>query len=156
MTIDRLRIWFRRGAWTPLVELALIAALGVSLAHWTWIAFAPAPVAASTLAESSGAASGGLTVRRNLFGAMQENKVPPVADASPASKIKLLGVLSRGAKGSGRAIFLLETGKAKTVEAGSQVVPGLVLKEVYADHVLVFRGGAVERMKLDRRATAKI
>jgi len=138
-----------------LLELALIGALGVSLAHWTWVALAPAAVAASALAEPAGAAPGAVPVRRNLFGAAQEGKGPVVIDASPASRIKLLGVLARGAAGSGRAIFALETGKAKTVEAGSQVVPGLVLKEVHADHVLVARNGAVERMKLDRRAAAK-
>lgn len=155
MSIDRLRNWFRRGAWIPLLELALVAALGVTLAHWTWVALAPAAVAASSLVGPSSAAPGVAPVRRNLFGAAQEGKGPAVIDASPASRIKLLGVLSRGAAGSGRAIFALETGKAKTVEAGSQVVPGLVLKEVHEDHVLVARNGTVERMKLDRRAAAK-
>ena len=140
-----------------MLELALIAALGVSLAHWTWVALAPRAVAASALTEPAGAAPGTVPVRRNLFvfGAAQEGKGPVVIDASPASRIKLLGVLAHGAAGSGRAIFALETGKAKTVEAGSQVVPGLVLREVHADHVFVARNGAVERMKLDRRAAAK-
>ena len=50
---------------------------------------------------------------------------------------------------------MLETGKPKTVEAGSQVVPGLVLKEVHADYVLVARNGSIERMKLDRRSATR-
>ena len=153
--IDRLRNWLRRGAWAPLLELALIAALGVSLAHWTWVALAPRAVAASALADPAGVERGVPLLRRNLFGAAQETRGSLVFDASPASRIKLLGVLARGAAGSGRAIFALETGKAKTVEAGSQVAPGLVLKEVHADHVLVARDGALERIKLERRAAAK-
>ena len=92
--------------------------------------------------------------KRNLFGVAQDGKAVPVADASPTSGIRLLGILSRGVGAGGRAIFALETGKPKTVEAGSQVVPGLVLKEVHADSVLVARNGSIERMKLDRR-TAK-
>ena len=78
-----------------------------------------------------------------------------MAEASPASGIKLLGVLSRGAAGAGRAIFALDTGKPKTVEAGSQIVGGFVLKEVHADYVLVARNGLIERMKLDRRVATR-
>jgi hypothetical protein len=45
----------------------------------------------------------------------------------------------------------LESGRPKTVEAGSQIVPDLVLKEVHSEYVLIARGGIVERMKLGRR-----
>ena len=153
--IERLKNWFRRGAWSVLLELALIVALGASLAHWTWAALAPRAVAGSALANQSGAERAVAPIRRNLFGAAAAGKGSPVADAPPSSRIRLLGVLSRGTAGSGRAIFALETGKPKTVEAGSQIVPGYVLKEVHSDHVLVTRDGAVERLKLDRRATVK-
>ena len=153
--MDRFRNWFRRGAWSVLVELALIVALGASLAHWTWVALAPRAVAASGVADPGAAGNAIPAIRRNLFGAAQAGKGSPVADASSSSKIRLLGVLSRGAAGSGRAIFALEAGRPKTVEAGSQIVQGYVLKEVHSDHVLIARDGAIERLKLDRRATAK-
>lgn len=116
---------------------------------------APRPVAASSLAGQFEAQRTAATLKRNLFGSVQEGKPAAVVDASPTSSIKLLGILSRGAAGDGRAIFALESGRPKTVEAGSQVAPGLLLKEVHSDHVLIARGGLVERVKLDRRAAAK-
>ena len=64
-------------------------------------------------------------------------------------------VFSGPSRKNGARIETLETGKPKTVEAGSQIVPGYVLKEVHSDHVLVTRDGAVERLKLDRHATVK-
>jgi len=133
------------------LELALFVALGAALAYWTWIVIAPRTLAAPALSGRD-SAPGFPQARRNLFGAAQAGKGSPVAEAAPTSGIRLLGVLSQGAKGAGRAIFALETGKPKTVMAGSQIVPGYVLKEVHADHVLVARNGVPERLKLDRRA----
>ena len=151
----RLQAWLRRAHWIPLVEFALIAALGISLAHWTWVALTPRVIAASALAGQLEAQRAAPMLKRNLFGAAQEGKAIPVVDASPTSRIRLLGIISRGVEAGGRAIFVLETGKPKTVEAGSQVVPGLVLKEVHADYVLVARNGSIERMKLDRRTATR-
>ncbi len=150
----RLKGWLHRGGWIPLVEFALIAALGISLAHWTWVVLTPRAIAASAMEGQLDAQRAAPMPRRNLFGVAQEGRAVAVVDASPTSGIRLLGILSRGVEAGGRAIFALETGKPKTVEAGSQVVPGLVLKEVHADYVLVARNGSIERMKLDRR-TAK-
>ncbi len=138
-----------------MLELLLIAALGVSLAHWTWVALAPRPIAVSALTGQFDVQRTAPTVKRNLFGMVQEGKAAAVVDASPTSGIRLLGIISRGVVGGGRAIFALETGKPKTVEAGTQIVPGLVLKEVYSDYVLVARSGSIERMKLNRRAVTK-
>lgn len=153
--IARLKNWLRRGGWLPLLELLLIAALGISLAHWTWIALTPRAIGASALAGQLEAQRSAPMLKRNLFGVAQEGKASPVVDASPTSRIKLLGVMARDIMGGGRAIFALETGKPKTVEAGSQIVPGLVLREVHPDYVLVARNGALERMKLDRRGATR-
>jgi len=138
-----------------LLELSLIAALGISLAHWTWVALTPPAIAASALPGQLDAQRAASIVKRSLFGAPQEGKAAAVVDASPTSRIKLLGIISRGAVGGGRAIFALESGKPTTVEAGSQIVPGLVLQEVHSDHVLVARSGSIERMKLDRRSATR-
>ena len=138
-----------------MLELALIAALGISLAHWTWVAFAPRAVASSALSSQPEAQRLGPAFKQGLFGMAQAGKSAPVAEASPASGIKLLGVLSRGVAGTGRAIFALDSGRPKTVEAGAQIAQGFVLKEVHSDYVLVLRNGSVERMKLDRRVATK-
>lgn len=138
-----------------MLELVLIAALGISLAHWTWVALAPRAIAASALAGQLEVPRAAPMLKRNLFGAAHEGKAVPVVDASPTSGIRLLGIISRGVGAGGRAIFALETGKPKTVEVGSQVVPGLVLKEVHSEYVLVVRNGSIERMKLDRRGVTR-
>ena len=151
----RLRAWLRGGRWIPLVEFALIAALGISLAHWTWVVLTPRAIAVSPLAGQLEAQLAAPMLKRNLFGVALERKSVAVVDASPTSGIRLLGVISRGTVGAGRAIFFLEAGKPKTVEAGSEVVPGLILKEVHADFVLVARNGSIERMKLHRRTATR-
>jgi len=153
--IAQLKHWLRRGGWVPLLDLLLIAALGISLAHWTWVALTPRAIAASALTGQLEAQRASTIAKRNLFGMAQGEKASPVVDAPPSSGIRLLGIISRGVAGGGRAIFALETGKPKTVEAGAQVVPGLLLKEVHSDHVLVARSGLIERMRLDRRAVTK-
>jgi general secretion pathway protein C len=137
-----------------MLELMLAAALGVSLAYWTWMVFTPREIASSPLTERIDGQRAGLAFKRNLFGIAQEGKAAAVPDASPTSSIRLLGILARGTQGSGRAIFAVESGAPKTVEAGSQIVPGLVLKEVHSDHVLVARSGVLERMRLGRRAVS--
>ena len=139
----------------PLLELLLIIALGISLAHWTWVALTPRAIGASALAGQLEAQRSAPAIKRNLFGVAQEAKASNVVDAAPTSRIKLLGVMARDNKGGGRAIFALETGKPATVEAGSQIAPGLVLREVHADHVLVARSGLIERMRLDRRGATR-
>jgi general secretion pathway protein C len=151
----RLRNWFMGQGWSTLLEILLVIALGLSLAHWTWTILSPRQIAAPSSVEPLQSQRPASPIKRNLFGAAQEGKGSVVVDASPATKTKLLGIISRGAAGGGRAIFALESGKPTTVEAGSQIVQGLVLKEVHSDHVLVARNGVIERMKLDRRAATK-
>jgi type II secretory pathway component PulC len=154
MIVERLKHWLQRGTLTVLLEVALIAALGISLAHWTWVMLAPHAVAVSSIGDLSGAAQAAIpAVRRNLFG-NAESPSSSAAAGSP-SGIRLLGVVSRGAAGSGRAVFALEAGKPRTVEAGAAISQGHVLKEVHADHVVIVRDGVDERLPLDRQGSRK-
>jgi type II secretory pathway component PulC len=153
-------VWLRKWTWqdggSAVLELVLTALLGIGLAYWTWVALSPRAVAVSTLQNQQDEERVAAAVnKRNLFGAVQEGKAVAVVDASSSSPIKLLGVVASGVSGAGRAIFVLESGRPKTVEAGWQVEPGFVLKEVYPDYVIVARNGALERIKLNRRAAPK-
>lgn len=150
--LTRVKDWLRRGGWFSLLELALVAALAITLAHWTWVAVAPRAVAASGLPSRSDASHAGPLIKRHLFGIAHEGTVVGAADASPASKLRLRGVISPAVPGAGRAVFTLENGKSATVGAGEAIAPGVVLHEVHPDHVLVSRDGALERIGLDRRA----
>jgi len=137
------------------IEIALAALLGISAAHWTWVLFSP-----TTVAEPSSGAEAKFryvssTIKRNLFGAVQEGRSTPAAESSPASGIRLIGLISRGASGSGRAIIALDSGRPRIVEVGSQILQGVTLKEIHSDHALIVRHGVTERLRLERKTAAK-
>jgi general secretion pathway protein C len=158
MNKARLGNWFRATRWPDLLEFALLAVLAVALAQWTWIALTPRPVAASAHSALPGASAAGhadASVKRHLFGAGTPGLLLQQG-AAPASSLRLLGVVSPGTAGKGRAIFALDRGARKVANVGETLSAGVVLKEVHADHVVVTRDGAVERIVLDRRAAAAL
>jgi general secretion pathway protein C len=153
MNKERLGNWIRATRWHDLLEFALLALLAAALAQWTWIALTPRSVADATLpgARESGQAS--VSVKRHLFGFNTPGESPQPG-APRATSLKLLGVISPGMAGTGRAIFSADRGGRRVASAGEELSAGVVLKEVHADHVVVIRDGAVERVVLDRRAAA--
>jgi general secretion pathway protein C len=142
--IGRLKNWLGGGALYFLLDLALVAAIAASLAHWTWVALTPRASAAPAVTKRTDLPAAA-TVKPHLFGQ------GTAADAAFGSKLRLVGVLSPGVQGAGRAIFALENGKSTTVATGETITSGLVLREVHPDHVLVSHNGAIERFRLDRR-----
>lgn len=155
MKKERLGNWFRAGRWADLLEFALLAALAVALAQWTWIALTPPAVAESAPFGAGDPGYAGALVKRNLFGAGTPGLLPQ-REAAPASSFRLLGVVTPGSAGKGRAIFALEGGVRRVANVGELLTAGVVLKEVHPDHAVVMREGAVERIDLDRRAAAAI
>jgi general secretion pathway protein C len=153
MNKERLASWLRATHWPDLLEFALLAVLAVAFAQWTWIALAPRPVAESALTGVSESGYAGASVKRHLFGVGAPGLLLQQG-AAPASSVRLLGVVSPGTAGKGRAIFVSESGGRRVVNAGEALSAGVVLKEVHPDHVVVTRDGAVERIVLDRRAAA--
>jgi len=148
--IGRMKHWLLREGWIALLELALVAALAISLAHWTWVALAPGATAAPSVASQSAAPLAGRPRMPNLFGAPPERAA--AGDGAQDFRVKLRGVISPSAADKGRAIFALENGKSTTTSPGEAIVPGVVLQEVHADHVLVSRDGATRRITLERRS----
>jgi general secretion pathway protein C len=146
--------WLKGGAWSALIDLALIAALGVVLAHWTWAALAPRAVAAPQLAPEVDARGASGIATRYLFGATQGAGAGNPKAVS-AARLKLLGVVSIGGTGEGRAIVAVESGKAAVAAVGESVAASVILKEVHPDHVVLSRNGVSERIDLERRATAE-
>ncbi|MBC7803871.1 MAG: hypothetical protein H7Y16_08360 [Candidatus Parcubacteria bacterium] len=149
----RLESWIRAGRWVDLLEFALLCAVAVTLAHWTWIWLAPRPVAASALFAAGDSSQAPSPVKRNLFGVAAPGMVPQREAASGLS-LRLLGVVSPGSAGKGRAIFATESGARRVANAGELLSAGVVLNEVHADHVVLTRDGAVQRLALERRAAA--
>jgi general secretion pathway protein C len=131
-----------RALWL-LADLALVVALAVIFAYWTVERVSPRAVAAPAFASQGKAADAGLIVARHLFGTSPEE---PIGEASSTARLRLLGVVAPN-----RAVLAGVDGRARSFAVGEALAPGLVLKEVHPDHVIVTSNGGAERLKLDRR-----
>jgi general secretion pathway protein C len=129
--------WLRAHA---VLDLALVAALALTLAWWTWALAAPAAVAAPSYAAPAALEAADAARLRGLFGA-------PRAAPAAAGPLRLVGVASPS-----RAIFALQGEKPRAARPGEEIVPGTTLREVHRDHVVVERNGALERLGLERDA----
>lgn len=123
-----------------LLDAALVAALAVTMAWWTWALAAPAAVAASSYAAPAAIDAAAAARMRALFG---------TAAAAPAAAgpLRLVGVASPS-----QAVFALQGEKPRAARPGEAIVPGTILREVHRDHVVVERNGAMERLGLERNA----
>ncbi|MEO7404097.1 MAG: type II secretion system protein N, partial [Burkholderiales bacterium] len=104
---------------------------------------------ASTRASSPTTTVIGETIAASgLFG-VNARAPTQVAQVSTLN-VKLKGVFASNGKTIGA---ILNNGqKDEFVTAGAEVVPGVTLEEVYPTHVVLKRGGAVERVNLEERA----
>src|SRR5215470_17008422 len=120
------------------LDLLLLAALAAAAAYFTWVVLAPRAKAAPALGEQARAAESPSPAARRLFGAGGA----PQAATGP---VRLVGVVSPD-----RAVFT-ENGRPRTAAVGESV-GDLVVREVHPDHVVVSRGGELERLTLERRS----
>jgi general secretion pathway protein C len=139
--------WLRHEAWIDLLELALVAALGVGLANWTWLVVAPHAVSSPGARADVATMPAGARAEREFFGPAQGTPVNTRAGVGPA--LVLLGVLSEPDT-RGRAILSGSGSRPATVSVGEQIADGIVLQEVYPDHVIILRQGVRERIDLER------
>jgi len=147
--MNRLTRWILQEAWIIALELALVAALALSLAYWTWVALSPATLASPAHPAGLGEDRVGPIANRNLFGTAQAGGAASARGAGLG--IAVLGVFSGRRPGEGRAILARQGSRPATVAAGEAIADGLVLHEVYPDHVIVLRDGVPERVELERR-----
>lgn len=143
--------WILHEWWIAALELALIALIAFSLAYWTWAVFGPRPLAApapSLLLEPERAASAGT---RHLLGAA-DGGAGTAGAARAGGPLTLVGVFAERAADAGRALIAPHGGKPSLAAVGESIGDGVVLHEVHADHVVVLRNGAPERIDIERRA----
>ena len=148
--MNRLTQWILHEAWIVALELVLVAALAISLAHWTWVAVSPVVVAAPSSSAGTDAARPEQIASQNLFGAASAGAATSARSASAG--ITLLGVFSGRRAGEGRAILVRQGGRPATVAAGESIAEGIMLREVHPDYVIILRDGVPERVDLERRA----
>lgn len=149
--MNRLTHWILHEAWIVVLELALVAALAVSLAYWTWVAISPPTIAAPSSAAAPAADRPEQLANRNLFGVASTG--PAAAPRSAGAGLTVLGIFSGKRPGEGRAILARQGSRPVTVATGESIADGLELQEVHPDHVVVLRNGVPERVELERRVT---
>ena len=126
-----------------LVVAALVIVLAWQLARWTWI-FATPPVASSSSGPTAEAPVD-LAVAAKLFGGSASHSTAGGA----ASTLRLKGVVAPTPGVAASAIFSTGSGRDLSIFIGSEVQPGVKLKEVHPDHVILARAGIDERIDLE-------
>jgi general secretion pathway protein C len=87
---------------------------------------------------------------------VQATDVTPVArlfgagSASDVGGIRALGVMAEGGTGRGIAVLGIEGKPAKSYRSGDTVAPGVILKEVRKDGVVISRAGVAQELRLTK------
>jgi general secretion pathway protein C len=147
-------IGWARERWPDAVTLLALALLCWVLARWTWVLLAPAApvVVPATPAPVDIQAALDEILRARLFSGKAAGEAPIAGTAR--RDVQLAGVFATAPQGRGWAVLQLE-GKAQQVAAnGTEIAPGLLLDQVFGDHVVVTREGTRERIDLARRVAA--
>ncbi len=125
----------RRGR--PAGRFALVVLLGFALAWLTWRVAGPSPrvvLPNPTIPPKSALA--GTVAAAHLFGA----PVTPQAQTTVMPDVVVIGVFAELGKTPGRAVLLVDK-QIQIAATGTEIRPGVVVKEVAAGHVAFSRGG---------------
>lgn len=135
------RVRLRRG-----IEIILAIILLVQIARLVWVFLAPSPVISANAAPATVAAPDYSIFQR--FDAFFRTGAPGAlteATAQGSSQMRLYGVRADGS-GGGSAIIGLADGRQVSVGVGEEIEPGLILRSVANDHVVMARGEALSRL----------
>ena len=117
--------------------------LGVLLAKWCWILFAPHAIYTAAAPERTAGAEAD-----QLFGVAAV--ADEVSQGVALPNVQLLGVFSASGSKPGFAILKLDNSRQLGVAEGEEVVAGTKLIEVNDDFVLLERAGVQQRVSLER------
>lgn len=139
-----------------LVTPLLATVLGLQVAYLVTTGFRSheAPTTAmSVAAPVTDSTSTTLAALRNaaVFGRIGGADQPIVATS--ATHLSLAGVIAETDPAAGQAIIADSGSPAKVYRVGNTLPGNLVLRAVHADHVILDRGGALERLDLPRQLT---
>lgn len=130
--------------WPLVASFLLFITLCASLAYWALQLFKPPlrPVAAPPRMEKA-------DVRPEAAAALFGGKTGNVA---VASNYQLKGVIFSGRARDSVAILSADGKPAQAVLVGKEAMPGVTVREVYRDYVLLSEGGAIKRVELPESA----
>lgn len=134
-----------------LIEVLLVIAMALLAGKAFWALFAPLPIAQSPPAPSARPAA--LAAAGNPFRALAVDA--PVIEAAPVAvettlDLKLHGTWHDG-EGRGTAVIQASGAPQKVFRIGEDICCGAKLEEVYADRVIISRGGAREAVLLPNK-----
>lgn len=132
------------------LELCLLIALGVQAARLVWTMVTPVnPLGHWRLSEP-----GEGSAREMLRGFDPFFRLEAAQPAAPAAvtnlQLALFGIRLDAATGRGSAIIATADGVQNSYSVGEEVVPGVTLKAVAFDHVVLARGGRDEELYIDQ------
>lgn len=131
--------------------LVLIVVLGWQLAHWTWVFLTPRPANPVLSAAPTDAEVAAHTISMaHLFGRATP-AIGAVNSDSAAPNIHLRGVFA--AIGQFPSYAIVNNG-AKTdqiLRIGDEIQPGMTLKSVYPQYIVVIHEGVAKRVNLEQK-----
>ena len=131
----------------PLItSFLLFIALCVSAAYWAMQLIKP-PVRAVAAPPQSILLTPSMDAAENLLGGH--------STAVVASNFQLKGVVMASDPADSVAILAANGKKPQAVRTNAEVMPGVTVKEVQRDHVLLSEGGVIKRVELPRDAKRK-
>ncbi|MGV9010482.1 type II secretion system protein N [Brevundimonas sp.] len=136
------RTRLRRG-----IEIGLALLLLVQVARLVWLFLAPPAVSTEVAVTSPGTTVPDYSVFQR-FDAFFRTGAPGAlgeATAQGSSQMRLFGVRADGS-GGGSAIIALADGRQVSVGVGEEIEPGLILRSVAGDHVVMARGESLSRL----------
>lgn len=136
---------------TKWAEAALILLVIIQFARLFWAIFTPVGMYGEWQARRPAVLPP--AARQSLFASFDpffrtENAAGP-AQVTGLS-LRLFGTRLNEGSGQGSAIIATPDGVQSSYVAGDQIMPGVVLKEVAFDHVVIDRGGNVESLFIDQ------
>jgi type II secretory pathway component PulC len=138
-TLSRLSFYWPL-SWRGLSALIL----GVLLANWFWVLFAPHATFTAAVPERAAGLEAG-----RLFGVVQSSD--PATQGVALPNVQLLGVFSASAGRPGFAVLKLDDKRQVGVVEGKEVASGTKLLEVHADYVLLEHAGVQQKVNLENK-----
>ena len=148
----------------PWVSLVLAACIGLLAAKIVWL-LAPAPVwqpppAPNNTAQRSNAQTVDVRalVAAHLFGKADvaaPNAEPDPVDAPDTTlNLELKGIFASKLDGESRALIASGRSEEKAYAVGDEITRGTDIYEIYADRVILDRGGRLETLRLEKDKAA--
>jgi len=140
-------------------EILLMLILAVQVARLFWVLVSPPGVFGDWRAFEP--AVPGAQARAVIFSSFDPfyRQAPAAGDAVQqvtSLPFKLYGIRINEGSGQGTAIIADETGKQSSFATGQEIAPGITLKAVSYDHVLLSRNGADEMLYIDQSGSAPL